>query len=128
MKEHSTGQPEGGSNNILSYPIELHFARETLRSKLNIRNDTFVIGCAGNTVDETHAPISLLAYKEIENEATLFLALSPPPRMIALARELGLKNFRCLETSADDVFLSRFYNTLMSLLIRDATAKRSAPS
>lgn len=54
----------------------------------------------------------LKAYKKIEDKDTLFLALSPPPKMVREAQEMGIKNIRFIDPSTDDIFLSKFYNTL----------------
>ena len=97
---------------VLYNPVEKPFTNYDLRSELNIRKDTFVIGRIGRNADDIHDPISIKAYKELENEDTLFLVLSPPPRMVKEAQELGIKNIQFLPPSTDDIFLSRFYNTL----------------
>lgn len=97
---------------VLYNPVEKPFTYADLRSEMNIPKDTFVIGRIGRNADDIHDPMSLRAYKEIENKKTLFLAISPPPIMVRDAHELGIKNIRFLDPSTDDIFLSKFYNTL----------------
>lgn len=92
--------------------IDLPCSTENLRDKLGIPHDAFVIGRVGRPDDGIHDPISLRAYQQIQSEHTYFLALSPPPKMVREAQELGLKNFVPLPPTSDDVFLSKFYNTL----------------
>ena len=96
----------------LYYPIEKPFSTDNLRNELGIAPDTFVLGRIGRNADDIHDPIALRAYKEIENEKTLYLIISPPPKMVQDARELGLKHVKYLDPTVDDVYLSRFYNTL----------------
>lgn len=97
---------------VLYNPVEKPFTYADLRSEMNIPKDTFVIGRIGRNADDIHDPISLRAYKEIENKHTLFLAISPPPIMVREAHEMGIKNIRFIDPSTDDIFLSKFYNTL----------------
>jgi glycosyltransferase involved in cell wall biosynthesis len=97
---------------VLYNPVEKPFTDDDLRSELDIPENTFVIGRIGRNADDIHDTISLKAYKELENDNTLFLVLSPPPIMIEEARELGIRNIRFLPPSTDDTFISRFYNTL----------------
>ena len=97
---------------MLYCPIEKPYSQENLRAELNIPNDIFVLGRVGRNADDIHDPISLRAYQKIENEKTLFLGLAPPPIMKRQARELGIRNIRYLEPTVDEVFLSKFYNTL----------------
>lgn len=105
----SKGDPRCG---VLYNPVEKPFTYADLRSEMNIPKDTFVIGRIGRNADDIHDPISLSAYKEIENKNTLFLAISPPPIMVREAQAMGIKNIRFIDPSTDDVFLSRFYNTI----------------
>lgn len=97
---------------VLYCPIEKPRSRGNLRQELGIKEGTFVVGRVGRNADDIHDPISLKAYKEIENENTLFLALAPPPNMVRDARDLRIKNIRFLEPTVDEEFLSRFYNTI----------------
>jgi glycosyltransferase involved in cell wall biosynthesis len=100
---------------IFYNPVEVPCATDDLRTELDIPRDAFVLGRVGRADPGIHDPISLRAYQRIETRNTYFLALSAPENMIREARSLGLKNFIPLPASADDVFLSRFYNTLDAL-------------
>ncbi|OGR84604.1 MAG: hypothetical protein A2901_04925 [Elusimicrobia bacterium RIFCSPLOWO2_01_FULL_54_10] len=97
---------------VLYCPIEKPHSNGNLRAELSIKENIFVIGRVGRNADDIHDPISLKAYKKIENENTLFLALAPPPNMVRDAKELGIKNIRFLEPTVDEVWLSKFYNTI----------------
>lgn len=97
---------------VLYNPVEKPFTYADLRSELGIPKETFVVGRIGRNADDIHDPISLRAYREIETDKTLFLALSPPPAMIRESKEMGIKNIHYLKPSTDDLFLSSFYNTI----------------
>lgn len=97
---------------VLYNPVEKPLSNDNLRLALNISADTFVIGRIGRNTDDIYDPISIRAYKMIENKNTLFLVLSPPPQMVREAREIGIRNIRYLDPSIDDIFLSKFYNTI----------------
>lgn len=100
---------------VLYNPVEKPGTDSNLRFELGIPEHLFVLGRVGRNADDIHDPISLKAYKEIENANTLFLVLSPPPRMIREAQELGIRNIRFLPPSTDDRYLSSFYNTIDAL-------------
>lgn len=105
----SKGDPRCG---MLYCPIENPRSDEDLRGQLDIAPDTFVIGRVGRNADDIHDGISLRAYKRIECAKTLFLVLAAPEIMKKEAQDLGIRNIRYLEPRVDDVFLSRFYNTI----------------
>ncbi|MBI1979699.1 MAG: glycosyltransferase family 4 protein [Elusimicrobia bacterium] len=100
---------------VLYCPVEKPFTDQNLRQDLGIGEDIFVLGRAGRNANDIHDSISLKAYKEIETEQTLFLALSAPPVMKKEAADLGIKNIRFLDPTVDDIFLSKFYNTTDAL-------------
>jgi len=109
----SVGWTKGDARcDVLYCPIEKPLTKENLRGELGIGENIFVLGRVGRNADDIHDSISLRAYKEIETDATLFLVMAPPPRMVKEAKELGIKNIRYLEPTVDDLFLSRFYNTI----------------
>ena len=97
---------------LLYCPIEKPATEQNLRSELGIDPQTFVIGRIGRNADDIYDPISLRAYKEIESDLTLFLAVAPPPRMKADAQAFGIRRIRYLEPTVDELYLSKFYNTL----------------
>ena len=103
------GDPRCG---VLYCPVEKPHSSGNLRHELGIKENTFVVGRVGRNADDIHDPISLKAYKEIENDNTLFLALAPPPNMVRDAKDLGIKNIRFLEPTVDEEYLSKFYNTI----------------
>jgi len=105
----SQGDPRCG---MLYCPIEKPYTDQDLRNELGIGKDIFVLGRVGRNADDIHDPISLKAYKAIENEKTLFLVLAPPPIMKKEAHQLGIKNIRYLEPTVDEIFLSKFYNAI----------------
>ena len=100
---------------MLYCPIEKPHSDADLRAELGIKPGTVVFGRVGRNANDIHHPISLNAYKEVESENTLFLALAPPPQMIEDAKKLGIRNIRWLEPTVDEVWLSRFYNTIDAL-------------
>ena len=97
---------------VLYNPIEVPCTQSTLRAELGIPEDAFVTGRVGRADPGIHDPIGLRAYRQIETAKTYFLALSPPENMQRQAAALNLRNFITLPPSAEDVFLSKFYNTL----------------
>ncbi len=97
---------------VLYNPIEVPCTQSTLRSELRIPENAFVVGRVGRADPGIHDPIGLRAYRQIEDANTYFLALSPPENMLRQARALNLRNFITLPPRADDVFLSKFYNTI----------------
>lgn len=101
-----------GRCGVLYCPIEKSYTDENLRSELGIAKDIFVLGRVGRNANDIHDGISLKAYKEIENEKTLFLVLAAPPVMKKEAQELGIRHIRYLEPNISEIFLSKFYNAI----------------
>ncbi len=97
---------------VLYCPIEKPLTQENMRQELNIGENIFVVGRIGRNADDIHDSISLKAYREIESSSTLFLAVSPPPKMVEEALSLGIKRIQTLEPTVDDTTLSKFYNTI----------------
>ena len=87
-------------------------ATTDLRAELHIPHEAFVIGRVGRADNGIHDPISLEAVARMQDDRTWFLALNPPPAMVADAKRLGLRHFVPLPGTADSVWLSRFYNTM----------------
>ncbi len=112
LKEYASWSKGDSRCDVLYNPIEKPLTDANLRSELNISEDVVVIGRVGRNASDIYDPISIRAYKEIEDNNTLFLALSPPPQMVKDAKEIGIKNILFLEPSTNDLFLSRFYNTI----------------
>lgn len=103
------GDPRAG---VLYNPIEVACSSQNLRSELGIPADAFVVGRVGRADPGIHDPIGLRAFRQIEDDNTYYLALSPPENMLRQAQTLELRNFIALPPSADGVFLSKFYNTI----------------
>ncbi len=100
---------------MLYCPIEKSFTDQNLRKELGIASDVVVFGRVGRNANDIHDAISLHAYKEVENEKTLFLVLAPPLQMVEDAKRLGIKNIRYFEPTVDEVWLSKYYNTIDAL-------------
>lgn len=92
---------------VLYCPIEKPSTDTDLRSELQISKDIFVLGRIGCNADDIHVPIPLQAYKQIETEAVF-----APEKMKKEVKEFGIKNGRYLEPTVDEIFLSKFYNTM----------------
>ncbi len=101
---------------IFYNPIELPTSTENLRSKLQIPKDAFVVGRVGRSDPGIHDPISVQAFKILQDSLPqrkyFFLSLSSPSNMIEDAHRLGIQNFIDLPPTVSDVELSRFYNTI----------------
>lgn len=97
---------------VLYNPIENPIVESDLRDALKIPKHAFVIGRVGRADPGIHDPIALKAFRQIEDDNTYFIALSPPENMIRQAKALSLKNFIALPASTDENFLSQFYNTI----------------
>ncbi len=92
-------------------PIEKPLTNNHFREKLQIPAHAFVVGRVGRADPGIYDPLSLFAYKKIQDEKTFFLALTPPHNMVRDAKKMGLKNFICFQ-ALDQEGLSAFYNTL----------------
>lgn len=99
-------------SHVLYNPIEVPCTTDSLREKLGIPQDAFVVGRVGRADPGIHDPIGLRAFRQIEDSNTYYVALSPPENMIRQAKSLNLSNFIPLAPSADEVFLSKFYNSI----------------
>jgi len=60
---------------VLYCPVEAPQTGANLRSELGIGDGVFVVGRIGRNADDIHDPVSLKAYKEIENGRTVFFGL-----------------------------------------------------
>lgn len=112
LTNRATWAKDDARADVLYNPIEVPCSTESLRANLGIPASAFVIGRVGRPDPGIHDPISLRAFRQIEDPNTYFLALSPPENMIRQAKSLNLRNFIALPSSTDEIFLSKFYNTL----------------
>jgi glycosyltransferase involved in cell wall biosynthesis len=101
---------------VLANPVKPPAAPDGLRSALGVPPGTFVMGRIGRPDDYLFDPISLRALAELERDAgrdVLYLVQSPPPKMMEMARDMGLERIRFLTTPVlDDDEVSRFFNTI----------------
>jgi glycosyltransferase involved in cell wall biosynthesis len=101
---------------VLYNPVKKPVHALDLREKLGIGRDVLVLGRIGRPDDRGFDPIALRALQIIERGPArniLYLIQSPPPQMMKMAAELGLKSVRFLETPVvEDSDLSGFYNTI----------------
>ena len=74
--------------------------------------DKFVYGLHQRRDNNIFSPIPLEAYDEIENEDTAFLLLGGSVNYEKQAKDLGLKNFKCLPTTGELEPIHKFLNTL----------------
>jgi glycosyltransferase involved in cell wall biosynthesis len=82
-----------------------------LRSQLGLENK-FVYGFHQRADRQIASPVSLEAYKQIENENTAFLLLGGDKVYSEIAEQLGLKNFIQLAHTGDVDAIHQFLNTL----------------
>jgi glycosyltransferase involved in cell wall biosynthesis len=100
----------------LYYPVKPPVHNNDLRNSLDIPPTTFVMGRIGRPDDHIFDPISLLALKTIEEKTDydiIYLVQSPPPAMIKMAKETGLKKIKFInEPVVSDNEISSFFNTI----------------
>jgi D-glycero-D-manno-heptose 1,7-bisphosphate phosphatase len=98
---------------LVSLPIEMQgTGAESLREELGLSPDVFVYGMHQRADENIFSPIPLLAYKQIESDATAFVILGGGKRYQEQANALGLKNVRFLPSSGSSVVIERFLKTL----------------
>src|SRR5690606_3281108 len=100
------------ASDVFFNPIELPISTESLRKELGLPSDAYVIGRVGRPDSGIHDPISLKAYRKIEDSNTYFLALSPPVNMVRQAKKLQLNNFIAIPPTTDPIHLAKLYNTI----------------
>tara|TARA_R110000744_G_scaffold46571_1_gene102898 strand:+ start:2415 stop:3485 length:1071 start_codon:yes stop_codon:yes gene_type:complete len=104
---------------VVRNPVQDKLSNENLREELGIHENDFVFGRIGRSDDDIYDPINLEAYATIqgpklymEGEGIHFVAVSPSDRLLADAKNMGLRNFHVIEKTTDMVRLSKFYNTI----------------
>lgn len=96
---------------IIPNPIEIPVVEDNYRLEFNIKNK-FVFGLHQRNDDGIFSDIPLNAYKQIENENTLFLLLGGSKKYQDQAQSLGIKNIKFLSTTGDLNIIHKFLNTL----------------
>jgi glycosyltransferase involved in cell wall biosynthesis len=101
---------------VLPNPVKKPVNGRDLRARLGIGPAVFVMGRIGRPEDKIFDPISLKALKILEDDGLkdiLYLVQSPPPQMIGMASEMGLKKVMFIkEPIVSDEETSEFYNTI----------------
>lgn len=96
---------------VVRNPIEAPFTDEDLREELGIPNDMFVFGMISGGREETHASINMDAYQKVESNSTCLVIVNPTPSARADSDRLQLRNTIFVDKTADDIRLSKFFNT-----------------
>ena len=102
----------GKNVRIIGIPIEAPHTKEDFREELGISKDAFVFGRLGRDADSIFDPINIISYAMIETDDTHFVALSPSQSLKDKVIECGIKNISYIDTTLDDVRISKFYNTI----------------
>ena len=97
---------------VVRNAIEGPYTDQNLRAQLDISPDVFVFGHIGRPDRNTYSDLNLRAYKEIENDKTMFLWLPENEFVVESVAKLGIKRIKLLPRTTDDFELSRFYNTI----------------
>ena len=69
----------------------------TIRKKLGLADDVFIYGFHQRNSESIFSPLSLDAYKQIENDNNYFLLLGGSDRHREYARQIGIKNIKFIE-------------------------------
>jgi glycosyltransferase involved in cell wall biosynthesis len=102
----------GDKYEVVRNAVEDKVTDENLRKDLKIDGDTIVFGHIGRPDDNTFDNLNLMAYKEIEDENTMFLWLPDHENARNAAKDIGIKNIIFLPRTMDDTELGKFYNTI----------------
>ncbi len=95
---------------IIHNPINTPITNLNLREELGIKSK-FVYGRIGRPDDNIYSNINISAYKQIESDDTCFLYIAPNDRARADATILGIKNIIFINTTSDELIISKIYNT-----------------
>ena len=105
----------GGDPNkavVIPVPVEVpEYDDKSYREEFGWE-DKFVFGMHQRNDNNIFSPIPLEAYDEIESDDTAFLMLGGSNNYRKQAKDLSLKNFRCLDTTSDVKLIHKFLNTL----------------
>jgi glycosyltransferase involved in cell wall biosynthesis len=100
----------GDRFDVLPNPIELPYNNDNLRSKYDL-GDKIVIGRVGRPADEIYDDISIRALSLFKGKEIVFFPLAPSPKMVKDMEKLKIP-FVGVEPTADDLFLSSYYNSI----------------
>jgi len=95
---------------IIPNPIRRPVTADNMRDELGI-GSKFVYGRFGRPSKMIYSTINLEAYKMIEDDNTVFLYASPHSCARVDAQNLGIKNIIFLDSTVDEVQISKMYNT-----------------
>jgi len=102
----------GAKYMVIRNAIEKPYSDKDLRFNFNIPDDVTVFGHIGRPDENTFENINLQAYKEIENNKTMFLWLPQSELVDKAIKELKIKNIIVLPRTTNENELSKFYNTI----------------
>jgi len=105
----------GDEDKIVCIPPLIEFSKLpsiSLRKELNIENDIFIYGMHQGNREDIFSDIPLQAYKQIENEKTLFLMLGGANKYRVQAQQLNIKNIKFLNFNGDSKYINDFVKTL----------------
>ena len=67
----------GPTIRLIGIPVEAPLTNENLREELDIPQDAFVFGRLGRDDNDIYDPVNLVGFKQVEDDNTYFVALSP---------------------------------------------------
>jgi len=95
---------------VIPNPISYVSNNDNLRNELNL-NNKFVVGRVARGDSDIYCDINLNAYKNIEDENTVFLYLNPSQQAINDSKKINIKNIIFLNPTVDTEYLDKIYNT-----------------
>lgn len=95
---------------VIYNPINRRITNLDLREELGI-GDKFVYGRIARPDANIYSDINITAYKQIESDDTCFLYVAPNHKARVDADRLGIKNIIFLDTTSDELMVSKIYNT-----------------
>ena len=95
---------------IIPNPIMSKDHNDNFRKELNIENK-FVYGRLARSDFNIYSIINLKAYKQIENNNTIFLYINPNKQAIIDANKLNIKNIIFFEGTINTYTICKYYNT-----------------
>jgi glycosyltransferase involved in cell wall biosynthesis len=105
----------GDSNKLVIIPVVVETPVKklpTVRNKLGISENTFVYGFHQRNSESIFSPLSLEAYKQIENENNYFLLLGGSSRHREYAKQLNIKNIKFIEHNSTPENIHDFLSSL----------------